>query len=168
MSVEGVRLYLGSGPSPPPLPARTCKRTELAGNGLSGNRSPANGRPQSHSRSPGEKRSFSSRVPLILVHKTGTGPSHACSEVNRIVKCGSCAQQDRTFSPFHHLSLSVSRPDPDPLPTPPDPSTPSHCHPDQFMCDNKGCISEELVCDFKADCSDGADERHCGKCWHKG
>ncbi|KAH0615645.1 hypothetical protein JD844_005106 [Phrynosoma platyrhinos] len=44
-----------------------------------------------------------------------------------------------------------------------EPEPGSSCGPDQFSCiGGTPCIGAELVCDFKADCEDGADERECG------
>lgn len=39
------------------------------------------------------------------------------------------------------------------------------CGENQFRCDNKQCINEASVCDFKIDCIDGSDEstETCGK-----
>ncbi|XP_063768371.1 MAM and LDL-receptor class A domain-containing protein 1 isoform X2 [Eleginops maclovinus] len=33
-----------------------------------------------------------------------------------------------------------------------------------FVCDSGHCVESHLVCDGKADCADGSDEKHCGIC----
>uniref|UniRef100_A0A8C2TZ18 MAM domain containing 4 n=1 Tax=Coturnix japonica TaxID=93934 RepID=A0A8C2TZ18_COTJA len=38
----------------------------------------------------------------------------------------------------------------------------SPCMAEQFSCDDGGCISAELACDFNNTCADGSDENHCG------
>lgn len=56
------------------------------------------------------------------------------------------------------LSLSA------PLPTPPVPEPSPPCAKGQFACDQgKRCLGLELVCNFQAECDDGADEQQCGK-----
>lgn len=44
------------------------------------------------------------------------------------------------------------------------PTLPPHsCQPGQFACGNYGeCVSQNQVCDFRQDCSDGSDEKGCG------
>ena len=32
-----------------------------------------------------------------------------------------------------------------------------------FVCGSGDCVEARLVCDSKADCEDGSDERHCGE-----
>ncbi len=40
---------------------------------------------------------------------------------------------------------------------------PGACTPDEFYCvANQKCIKKTMMCDFKNDCSDGADELDCG------
>lgn len=36
------------------------------------------------------------------------------------------------------------------------------CRPDQFPCQDGGCIAEHLRCDGSKHCSDGSDELNCG------
>ncbi|XP_066466993.1 apical endosomal glycoprotein [Tiliqua scincoides] len=68
---------------------------------------------------------------------------------------GSIALDDLTLSPGCMETNST-------FPVPPDSSGPGLCGPDRFACSDESCISAELACDFKVDCSDGSDEQHCG------
>ncbi|POI23331.1 hypothetical protein CIB84_012921, partial [Bambusicola thoracicus] len=38
----------------------------------------------------------------------------------------------------------------------------NNCMAEEFSCDDGGCVSAELVCDFAKECADGSDENHCG------
>ncbi|XP_077560585.1 MAM and LDL-receptor class A domain-containing protein 1-like [Haemaphysalis longicornis] len=73
---------------------------------------------------------------------------------------GYIAIDDVTFWPtcqLHHVAL----PKAPPTPTPP----PSACSADEFQCGGSDqCIPQAQVCDFKSDCSNGADEARCGAC----
>uniref|UniRef100_A0A669Q3Y4 MAM domain containing 4 n=1 Tax=Phasianus colchicus TaxID=9054 RepID=A0A669Q3Y4_PHACC len=39
----------------------------------------------------------------------------------------------------------------------------SLCTAEEFSCDNGGCVSAELACDFAKACADGSDENNCGE-----
>jgi len=43
------------------------------------------------------------------------------------------------------------------------PRPPEVCGEREFTCEDGSCISSELVCDRKYDCSDGTDEFNCGQ-----
>nr|XP_056716098.1 apical endosomal glycoprotein [Euleptes europaea] len=68
---------------------------------------------------------------------------------------GSIALDDLILSPSCIRSA-------DNLTVTPESETHGPCPADQFACDNKTCIPVERTCDFKADCDDGSDEKHCG------
>lgn len=73
---------------------------------------------------------------------------------------GYIAIDDITFWPTcqpHHVALPEA-------PTTPTPS-PSACGESEFQCgDSDQCIPQTQVCDFRSDCSNGADEAKCGAC----
>ena len=39
----------------------------------------------------------------------------------------------------------------------------SPCAAEEFSCDDGGCVSAELACDFAKACADGSDENNCGE-----
>ncbi|MGH0160932.1 UNVERIFIED_CONTAM: hypothetical protein FKN15_044115 [Acipenser sinensis] len=70
---------------------------------------------------------------------------------------GNIALDDLILSPGCRISNDSLSPDWE-LPT----AAPSRCNQGQFECRNGRCVDQNLVCDFRLDCSDQSDEMDCG------
>lgn len=64
--------------------------------------------------------------------------------------------------PVPHSSLGLLASDSAPVALP-GRARASNCVAEEFSCDDGGCVSAELVCDFAKACADGSDENHCGE-----
>ncbi|XP_024997192.3 apical endosomal glycoprotein isoform X1 [Gallus gallus] len=90
---------------------------------------------------------------VLITGEAGSGGSVAVDDL--ILSPGCVLQQ------VPHSSLGLLASDSAPVALP-GRARASNCVAEEFSCDDGGCVSAELVCDFAKACADGSDENHCG------
>ncbi|XP_070550496.1 MAM and LDL-receptor class A domain-containing protein 1-like [Ptychodera flava] len=100
---------------------------------------------------------------LVFVAVRGNGPTSDIAIDDVVIMDGYCTglPETTTLDPQTNALLSTT-----PMATPtqfPSPPTPQpSCSPKEFYCNaDSRCISADMVCDFRRDCTDGDDEVRC-------